>query len=393
MRKTLLLVAAALCSAPASFAQYLYGTSTAAGVNPCLVRFNPANNSFVTMLKSFNYFQLSSAKDTTHKIIYFTAPNLSSASQSPDTLIIFRLADTTFTTKSLPKGGLPYPQFDNGRLISISDKGMAAYDLTTNQYTITDSAVKVSGVHSADFDRPGRRYIFMKRSTTSNIPDTLYVYTIATHNLTKHVMGVSSTSNEMRYSPVSDKVLFLGIPPNTADFGIYSFKLSTQAFALEAPINNNGGTLVNCATFDETNNRYFCVRTTNTSGTGFNIIEYRVSTGTLVDHNTGIPGLGFPQYFDNSYIPAPPHPSGIGHVTDEPFRMYPNPASRQLNVQIDLNRQSAALAICDLTGKTIYTNERAAEKNSIDISKLAGGRYMLRISYKDKTYSRLFSKD
>lgn len=391
MKKLLLFMAAACLSIPVCSAQYLYGTSVAAGTQASLVRFNPANNSFVTILKFFNYYQPVSTKDTLNKVIYFMTPNPGSASQNPDTLITFKVADSSMSKRPFAKGTFPYPQYYNGRLISVSPSGMAAFDLATNQFSLIDTNVKINGIHSADFDRTRGRYISMKRSSNSTFPDTIFVYTLATRVLNKYPLAtIAGNSNEMCYSPTSDKALFLGAQTNTGNLGIYSFNLATQQVVFEMPLANTG-TLVNCSTFDEVNNRYFCVKTTNNIGTGFNILEYKLNTSTAVDHLVGPPGLGFPQYFDNQHFPQTG--TGIGNLAEEePFKMYPNPAGNLLHLNIELSGQKTSIRILDLTGKVVLEKAIAEAKNTIDVSTLAPGKYVLTLIFKDKTYTRLFDK-
>jgi hypothetical protein len=394
MRKALLFMIGAMITTHAGFAQYLYGTSVVVGQERSLVRFDPATNTFSTLLKKFDCYQPISTKDTVYKVMYFMAPNLSSASPNPDTLVTVKLTDTTVSKAPVAKGTLPFPMYTNGRLISASAQGMAAYNIATRQYSIIDSNVKITGLHSADFDHTRGRYICMKRNNNSSIPDTLFVYTMATRVLNKYAMGVSGTSQEMTYSPANDKVVFMGTLSNTASHGIFTFSLAAQQLSLDAPLSIAGGVLINCSTFDQMGNRYFCVKTTNNNGTGYNIIEYRLNTQTIVDHNVifPAPGLGYPQYFDHLRVTAPGG-SSVGMLnTEEPFKMYPNPAGNQLNVTIDLKGRSAAIRVSDLTGKTMLVMDKAAATNSVDVSALANGQYVLSIVFGDKTYSRLFVK-
>lgn len=393
MRKLCLLMAAAVLTTHASNAQKLYGTSVAAGGQRALYSFDPANNSFGTIIKTFEYYQPVSTKDTARKIMYFMAPNLSSTSTNPDTLVIVKLADSTLTTKPFEKASLPYPHYYNDKLISISAKGMVSFDLLNNQYNIIDTNFKITGVHSADFDRTRGRYICMKRFNALNVVDSIYVYTVATKALQRYgVPTIAGNSNEMCYSPTSDKCIFIGIPQNTANMGLYSFHLGTQQLANEVLFANTG-TLVNCSTMDQTGNRYFCVKITNTTGTGFNILEYRLNTNTLVDHLVGPPGLGFPQFFDHLRVTAPPSGNSVGNLNaEEPFTMYPNPAGNELMVNIDAKGTTPTIKIIDITGKTVMEKNNAQAKNTLTINHLPKGNYVLQIVFKEAIYSRLFVK-
>lgn len=392
MRRPLLLLAACLFLAQAGYAQYLYGTVIAGNTQPALYRFDPATNTFSQLLKTFPYFQPISTKDTARKIIYYLVPNMISTDNAPDTLLTLKLMDTTISKRPIAKGSLPFPKYENSnRLISASANGMVAYNLTTNQFSMIDSNVKLTRIHSAEFDQTNGRYICMRTTTGTNAPDTLFVYTVATKTLKKYAVGVNNSSREMVYSPISNKALFLGIPYNSSAHGIYSFNLTTQQSALEALVPNTG-TSLNCSTFDETNNRYFYVGITNNQGTGFNIVEYRLNTNTVVDHLVGPPGLGFGQYFDNLKVSQPPG-TGVGLLsTEEPFRMYPNPAGEQLNVMIDLKGRTASVLVLDLTGKTVWKKDVAEATNLVNIASLPGGQYILKVAFNDKAYSRIFTK-
>lgn len=394
MRRPLLLLAACLFLAQAGYAQYLYGTVIAGNTQPALYRFDPTTNVFSQILKTFPYYQPISTKDTARKIIYYLVPNMISTDNDPDTLLAVKLADTTLSKRPIAKGSLPFPKYENSnRLISASSKGIVAYDLTTNQYSILDSNVKITGIHSATYDQTNGRYICMRTTSGANAPDTLFVYTMATKTLKKYAVGVNNSSREMVYSPASNKAVFLGIPYNSSAHGIYSFNLGTQQSALEALVPNTG-TSLNCSTFDETNNRYFYVGITNNQGTGFNIVEYRLNTNTVVDHLVGPPGLGFAQYFDNLKVSQPPPGTGVGLLnTEEPFRMYPNPAGEQLNVTVDLKGRKASILVLDLTGKTVLKKDVAEATNLVNIASLPGGQYILKVVFEDKAYSRIFTKD
>ena len=386
MRKCLLIATALLC-AYAGKSQKIYGISVAAGTDRMLISFNPTTNDFDTLVKTFNYYQPTATKDTFRKVLYFMAPNVSA---TQDAIVTVKLADTSVTQTFVDKGLMAFPQYYQGNLIALSTSGLISYNLSQNQYSVLDPNLKVTGVHSSDIDLTRGRYIFMKRNSSSALPDTIFVYTIGTRSLIKYPVQSNGNSSEMAYSPTSDKILFWGAQVNTGAIGIYSFSLATQLFNPESILaTNNGGTLVSSGTFDAVNNRYFVVRTTNNLGTGFNVLEYRLNTSTAIDHLVGPPGLGFCQYFDNQKIPA----TAIGSVeTDVPFRMFPNPASNSLLVNIDLKGRSASIQIMDLLGKIILSKENVGEVNDINISTLAAGKYLLRVGMKDKAYSRIFEK-
>ena len=228
----------------------------------------------------------------------------------------------------------------------------------------------------------------MKHGPGSNMDkDSLFAYNMATKAVSVYLIDCSNSTQEMQYSPASNKVVFLGIQTNTSKSGVYSFDLSTQTFKYESPFTNNG-TLLNCSTFDEVGNRYFSVHPTNMSGTAFNVMEYNLNTNTLVNHNIGAPGIGFGQFFYN--VPAP---AGVGNsVSEDDFSLFPNPASGILHVNAVLHGRQAALRILDMSGKVLLEKSAKDGRNELNINTFPAGRYVVSICYENTTYSRLVNK-
>ncbi len=80
-------------------------------------------------------------------------------------------------------------------------------------------------------------------------------------------------------------------------------------------------------------------------------------------------------------ITVSPMVTGIDDLTDRTFNIYPNPVSGRLTVE----RKGIAgneISIHDLTGKRIQVpvREQSPGKVVLDVSGLAGGMYLVRVS-------------
>ena len=79
----------------------------------------------------------------------------------------------------------------------------------------------------------------------------------------------------------------------------------------------------------------------------------------------------------------------------EQLSMYPNPASTELTINIDLEYSSTTnLKIIDLTGKTVkdfsrdLSHENGMYKAQLDISDLKAGIYFVRVKQQNKVLSK-----
>lgn len=68
------------------------------------------------------------------------------------------------------------------------------------------------------------------------------------------------------------------------------------------------------------------------------------------------------------------------------FNLYPNPAANVLNVDLGNGKNAQSASVVDLMGRVMIQN-RAVNKNQVDISDLAKGVYMIRLSQKDGNYT------
>lgn len=80
------------------------------------------------------------------------------------------------------------------------------------------------------------------------------------------------------------------------------------------------------------------------------------------------------------------------------LNLYPNPVSDQLYILLQLNEeQNVLFSIIDITGKTIYQNQRYLQnvlhKISIDIASFSQGIYALKVKTKKHTFVHKFIKD
>lgn len=80
------------------------------------------------------------------------------------------------------------------------------------------------------------------------------------------------------------------------------------------------------------------------------------------------------------------------------FKLYPNPADDRLNIYFDQDGSSETrIEIMDLTGKIVYKDVigqfSGAYYNSIDVSDLPGGLYLVRISTGKETVNKKFIKE
>lgn len=108
---------------------------------------------------------------------------------------------------------------------------------------------------------------------------------------------------------------------------------------------------------------------------------------SLTGYFSGDFGCGFTQYFNVDW------PAGISNVESisPSINVYPNPAQGSVTVTLyGLERMDGVLLMKDITGKVVTTQKAAGQLNTIDVSKLANGVYML--EYANDTQGKLKSK-
>lgn len=75
---------------------------------------------------------------------------------------------------------------------------------------------------------------------------------------------------------------------------------------------------------------------------------------------------------------------GINELTNESFKVFPNPASDKLTVSFDAENADYTIAVLDLTGRTVvsnnYSNLAGSQEISVPVSDLSTGNYIVKIS-------------
>ncbi len=106
-------------------------------------------------------------------------------------------------------------------------------------------------------------------------------------------------------------------------------------------------------------------------------------------------GKSYPSYFGGQALDhiGKANPSGIptgieNAITSGQFKIYPNPATDILNIEAT-SLEITKVEILSLTGRTVFSQKEFSE-NSIDISALSNGIYILQISSGDQQYVSKF---
>lgn len=71
--------------------------------------------------------------------------------------------------------------------------------------------------------------------------------------------------------------------------------------------------------------------------------------------------------------------TGIIEATQNQFKVYPNPATSQINVQTNAGLVGSTYTITDQLGKTVLTGKLNAENSIIELGNLSGGIYMFNV--------------
>lgn len=112
--------------------------------------------------------------------------------------------------------------------------------------------------------------------------------------------------------------------------------------------------------------------------------------------NTGLAIGGYDYKFEPIVISAPTHTKGIKSLFESNLKVYPNPASNQLQLEfINASDANAVIVINNATGQVIFsqsTNLKAG-KITLDISTFAKGMYHLQVlGVEDKNLVATFIK-
>lgn len=69
-------------------------------------------------------------------------------------------------------------------------------------------------------------------------------------------------------------------------------------------------------------------------------------------------------------------------ISEEEIQLYPNPASREINIKIDLNeKENAVFTFSDIVGHVVKTGTLDNNSDTIDISDLGSGIYFINLRY------------
>lgn len=83
---------------------------------------------------------------------------------------------------------------------------------------------------------------------------------------------------------------------------------------------------------------------------------------------------------------------GIYESKQNQFKVYPNPATNQINVQINQNLIGSSYLITDQIGKIVLSGKLNAEKSTIEIGDLSGGVYLFSIGNNAKQTFKVIKK-
>lgn len=83
---------------------------------------------------------------------------------------------------------------------------------------------------------------------------------------------------------------------------------------------------------------------------------------------------------------------GINETNQNHFKVYPNPASSQINVEVIQSLIGSSFAITDQIGKTVLSGKLNTEKSTIEIGDLSGGVYLFSIGNNAKQTFKVIKK-
>jgi hypothetical protein len=83
---------------------------------------------------------------------------------------------------------------------------------------------------------------------------------------------------------------------------------------------------------------------------------------------------------------------GLNKVDLNAFNIFPNPASKYLDLNLNTNAGEALVKITDVTGKIVSSEMTAANASRIDVSFLDRGCYFVTVEADNKVYTKRFIK-
>ena len=153
----------------------------------------------------------------------------------------------------------------------------------------------------------------------------------------------------------------------------------------------------------------FGLYTDSSFGSSTSIIDY-LQWGSINHQREGV-AVAAGVWIDNTMITAPPPFEFTGTVGNEvgpsnwqtalslegfekenAVKLFPNPTSDELNIQLLNSLNNTSLSIIDITGKTIITQTLNDSSSSIDVSNLLSGLYLLKLDSDKGSQTRRFVK-
>jgi hypothetical protein len=83
---------------------------------------------------------------------------------------------------------------------------------------------------------------------------------------------------------------------------------------------------------------------------------------------------------------------GIEKSNQQQINIYPNPATNQINVQINQSLMGSSYTITNQIGKTVLSGKLNTEKSTIEIGNLSGGIYLFSIDNNAKQTFKVIKK-
>jgi len=82
----------------------------------------------------------------------------------------------------------------------------------------------------------------------------------------------------------------------------------------------------------------------------------------------------------------------VPNLSDSKLSIYPNPSSGMLNFNVDEVLENANLQIIDISGRIVFTISDFNSNETINISNLKSGIYIVKVNHDGKTFSQKIIK-
>ena len=294
----------------------------------------------------------------------------------------FNLATNSFdngsvSAVSLVENGISFPRKYTTAYGGYMEKGFAVSnktDITTAGYTNQYSAITGSGYNSANY--------------AVYFPDTvidLKGFALDSFKITNTTYAALSMRDGDMFSKQFGSV---NGPGNTAPdgtngadyFRVWIYANNTQGQKMDS-------TVFYLADFRSSNNSEdYIVKTWKNVAIPFNHLSISTLSFKLESSDNGTNGMNTPAYFaiDNLSIKSV---AGIQEVTASTISIYPNPMTDKLTIK----GESGLLELFDVSGKLLISQNHL-ELSEINVSELASGSYMVKISNENGTLVRKMVK-